>query len=756
VNCVMILVAPTQSHSGVDPNRRPGADRYGGIWDDLFAGLGKTVHANAATRSGNGRTEGLMAVVGSTGAGQTLSALERRPLPAAWSRIAEHESWRKELHRPGTYVHKWWARRLGTVFRHLLLAAAGGGGRGRARWPLEGHIVFDPFAGSGTTLVEAVKLGARVVARDINPIATLTQRQALQPWDMTTMGTLFEQVEGDCRTELESLHVAGDGAPTLHYFWVAVTACTTCATEVELFSNYIFAKHAYPRRHPVAHATCPACHAVCPVDLGQDVEGYCPECDQRFSFAGPVQKGSNAGRYFICAQGHRSSVLDALGKQPPRRLMYAKAVRDPSGAREYRPIDDFDRDLYERAASLLADSAPGSLVLPEGHLDPGVNTIQALRWGYTTWASFFNDRQLYCLGRIGAALRDLPVGPEREALVAAFSKTLEHHNVFCSYKGEGTGPVRSIFHNHVLRPERCSVEGNPWGSFGGSGGFADSLRRLQSANDYKEKPTDLMERSAHVVPVGGRSRPVQQRIVTSWAAFVSNPESAYVSTGDGGTTDLPDRSISLVVTDPPYVDNVHYSELADFFHAWMRSLHPYPEYADMETTRTDQEVQNTSPSGFRVMVTRVWAECVRVLRDDGLLVFSFHQAHAEGWEALMASLKDSGLIVTAVRVVVAEVTTSLAKTAAKAPNRIDVIVVCRKAAHISVSPRSPAQAKADALRQLRSLEAGRLCLGRGDVLSAVRASVLAQGTRVSTPNWSALRNSANVEAEAACVAWKTS
>jgi len=37
------------------------------------------------------------------------------------SQLAERESWRKEIHRPIYHVHKWWAKRLGSVFRGILL-----------------------------------------------------------------------------------------------------------------------------------------------------------------------------------------------------------------------------------------------------------------------------------------------------------------------------------------------------------------------------------------------------------------------------------------------------------------------------------------------------------------------------------------------------------------------------------------------------------------------------------------------------------
>src|SRR5450759_186599 len=410
-----------------------------------------------------------------------VSHLEKFNFPAAVSQVAEHESWRKEVHRPATYVHKWWARRLGSVVRRILLNAVSAHEGPTACTALAGLVVYDPFAGSGTTLIEAVKLGARLVGRDINPVATLTQRQAIQKWDFLTVERLFAKVEEACRGDIDALFVTEAGEPVLQYFWVAITSCPECEVKVELFSNYVFARHAVRRKSAQAHATCPTCHDVVSMTLGVDTALTCERCDHHFGLIGPVR-----GRTMTCAAGHRSSVLEALAGQVPERLMYAKMVKTRDGRRIYRSIDSFDRDLYNHAKKLLADAAVGQLVVPDGFLERGTNTAQALNWGYRTWAAFFNDRELYCLGRIGAALRDLPGnGPEREALIAAFGKTLEHHNLFCSFKGEGTGSVRSIFHNHVLRPERCSLEGNPWGANGGSGGYANTLSRLRRAHAYK-------------------------------------------------------------------------------------------------------------------------------------------------------------------------------------------------------------------------------------------------------------------------------
>ncbi len=108
-------------------------------------------------------------------------------------------AWREGNSKKPIYrMHKWWARRLGSVFRMLILAAFADAdtgvtelwdrfyhGHGNTLWcspggDPEGRVILDPFMGGGTTLVEALRLGCKVVGVDVNPVAWfITKRDPL-------------------------------------------------------------------------------------------------------------------------------------------------------------------------------------------------------------------------------------------------------------------------------------------------------------------------------------------------------------------------------------------------------------------------------------------------------------------------------------------------------------------------------------------------------------------------------------------------
>jgi len=657
-----------------------------------------------------------------------VTALEQDFPAAVLSCLGEHESWRKEVHRPATSTHKWWAKRLGSVFRGILTAAVTGDEAAAlaaydSRTRLEGLTVFDPFAGSGTTVVEAVKLGARVVGWDINPVATLVQRQAVQRWDTLELERAYKLVEESCRAEIDRVHRTERGETVLYYFWVAVATCPACHADTRLFSAHMFSQNAYPKRVPAAQIVCPSCLDIIPDR--NDFDQLTCRNGHKVTRQGAVTRST-----MTCPDGHVSKVINALAGRVPRYEMYAKLVLGFNGKKRYETITEFDRSLYAECSELLRERE-SQLVLPSGALDDGENTRQAIRWGFTEWRHFFNDRQLYSLGLLTAAIRGLSAGAaEREALTTLFSGMLEFNNLFCSFKGEGTGAVRHMFSHHILKPERMPLEAHPWGTPASSGSFSTLFQsRLLRAQAYKLTPTDQILRGDSVTRVAGLSAPTEATVVDSWSAMSLTPGAVYLRTGDSSNTDLPDESVDLVITDPPYMDNVHYSELADFFHSWLRELLPFEHYPQEQgTTRRAQEVQSASPDEFEAAITRVWQECARVLKAEGLLAFTFHQARLPGWVALVKALANAGLVVTAVQPVKGEMSTSVTKNGTE-PSNLDAVVVCRRRASAAgLSLTDPERAAEVGERRLIGLRSAGVDVGVGDVRSVVRGHVLATYT----------------------------
>jgi putative DNA methylase len=81
---------------------------------------------------------------------------------------------------------------------------------------------------------------------------------------------------------------------------------------------------------------------------------------------------------------------------------------------------------------------------------------------------------------------------------------------------------------------------------------------------------------------------------------------------------------------------------------------------------------------FAKQLASVFSECCRVLKDDGVLAFSFHHSRAEGWAAIYEAITRAGLAVVAAHPVHAELRVASPKAAAKDPISLDAIVVCKK------------------------------------------------------------------------------
>lgn len=607
------------------------------------------------------------------------------------SLVAEAESWRKEVHRPIYHVHKWWARRLGSVFRAIILGAALGEEEGEdfferyyGRTRLEGLTVFDPFMGSGTTVGEAVKLGCTAVGRDINPVAYNAVRAALGPYTRedleSTMRWLDSRVGEDLRVLYRAVDSCGEECEVLYHFWVKVVSCLVCRTEVRLFPSYVFARHAYPSRQPTARIVCPSCWGISDGRYDSTDHG-CPHCGNRFD----PQEGPAKRSKATCSHGHEFPIVEAVrlrqrsGEGPPDHALYAKLVLRQDGTKVYERITEEDLEAYRECGERLRELPHD---WPPGELTAGYNTKQAIGYGYTQWRHFFNDRQRLALTLLAEAIREIGDPDVRFAFAILFSGTLEFNNLFASYKGEGTGAVRHMFAHHILKPERTPVEANVWGTPKSSGSFTTLFRsRLLRALEYRKSPHELLVdevtgKPEKVREVGG-SLLEEVRIVGGFGDLRDG--AVYLSCGDSAETDLPPGSVDLVVTDPPFFDNVHYSELADFFHAWQRILLPDETgRAAAATTRSLREVQDGEKGAFARKLRDVFAECERVLKPGGLLAFTYHHSRDDGWEAVAEAVAGAGFRFVAAQPVKSEMSVAAPKSQAKEPIDIDVVLVCRK------------------------------------------------------------------------------
>jgi putative DNA methylase len=610
------------------------------------------------------------------------------------SQLAETESWRKE-------IHKWWAKRLGSVFRAIGLAALTP--EKSNDWQnfyqyhnFKGKIVLDPFMGSGTTLGESLKLGCKVIGGDINPVSTFLVRQALTRVDENELREAFAQLEQKIAKEIQHYYQTHDPEtheliPVLYYFWVK-TVVTTEREVIPLFSNYVFSKNAYPNKKPKAQIICPTCWNITQ-DRFDVTQFICPHCHTEFN----PQEGCAKGQYVRSQSGNRYKIKELIKAQntPPDHHLYAMLALRSNGEKIYLPIKDEDKALFSDATQRLMSE---DLPLPTMPIRSGYNTDQARAYNYLQWRDFFNDRQLLCLGLLLRAILEIENKVIQEQFICLFSSTLEFNNLFCSFKGEGTGAVRHLFSHHILKPERTPLENCVWGTHKGSGTFSALFEsKLIPAKCYLDNPFEIaIEKDGSGKSTGTKkiraSNEINVHLVDSWEEFTESENASFIINGNSDDLRIPEGVVDLVITDPPYFDFIHYSELSDFFFAWLSPiLKKRYSFFKSENSSRSGEVQHNNSCIFSQQLSRVFTECHRVLVEEGLLIFSFHHSRPEGWAAIYGAIQNSGFSIVAAHPVYAEMKVASPKTSVKDPISLDAILVCRKAgeelsAYVDVFP----------------------------------------------------------------------
>jgi 16S rRNA G966 N2-methylase RsmD len=124
-------------------------------------------------------------------------------------------------HGPEYLLHKYWARKPANVVRACL-----------ERFAPRGGVVLDPFCGSGTTLIEARRLGLASVGIDLNPVAVLIARTSTAHVDPLELDAAWHAVFPDWQRLCEHAYASASGHPIGHCVHETLLRCPSCATEV--------------------------------------------------------------------------------------------------------------------------------------------------------------------------------------------------------------------------------------------------------------------------------------------------------------------------------------------------------------------------------------------------------------------------------------------------------------------------------------------------------------------------------------------
>ncbi len=384
------------------------------------------------------------------------------------------------------------------------------------------------------------------------------------------------------------------------------------------------------------------------------IQGYCPQCES--------EKQLYGGRFFA-------------------------PISDPS------PYSQAVADWNSRKDGDLNNYYPKTLV-PEGFK----TTYQRIpEHGYPSFAHMFNPRQLLVHSLL---LRSLSRASKRYSdeavsfVLGGFQQYLRNQNMFCLWNPQ-RDTLEPHFSTNNYYPKNTAVENCVFPSLG-RGNWTSCKESLISALDWKTDPWDLVA-NAHLSRIDSAS--AEYATGKSSKVFPNDPPNSPVSLHCSSSNQLSflgDHSIDIVITDPPFGNNVQYAELADFFHVWLRNMPAY-QRSGIKTETTPKAVEAVvnpvrnpdDPHGFyKKMLTSVWAESYRVLKQSGIVAFTFHHSEDRPWVAVLESLFDAGFYLEATYPIRSDETKGEGAKPGTFGSQLieyDIIHVCRKRSGVQKS-----------------------------------------------------------------------
>ncbi len=600
----------------------------------------------------------------------------------------------QQNYRPIIAVHKWFARRPGTLFRALILSEFTGRPISENYYQphhFPGVRIFDPFMGGGTTMMEANRVGCSVIGTDINPMAWWIVRQELLELDVDAYVKTSEQLRTYLEGEIGHLYRTACGrcgkqdARVKYFLWVKTVDCRSCGKNTDLFPNFLLSEDV---RHPANVFVCGHCGELFEAKDRRH-PGPCPHCRRSLPHNHTARRNKTE-----CS--HCDNPVDyPNGKTPSHRLFALEyhcetcAVRSVGKkGRMFKKPEKQDLAKFNEAAKRLRGMRPK--FIPEDAIPEGDETERLHRWGYQNYHELFNARQLLGLELSCRWIASLGDERIRDALATNLSDLLRYQNMLCRYD---TMALKSldVFSVHGFPVGLIQCESNLLGIAGrkgapvGSGGWLNIAQKFAKAKRYCAQPFEIRDEGSRKVEV-----PIHGEWIGSFRKGQSPDERREIqlSCGDSSSVKLNGAMFDAVFTDPPYFGNVQYAELMDFCYVWLRKLlgDSIPEFRK-PSTRDQNELTGNVNMGrgldhFTEGISRTFRLAAGNLKPGHPLVFTYHHNKLDAYIPLAVAILDARLVCTASLPCPAEMGASI-HINGTGSSIVDTVLVCRSTGSLS-------------------------------------------------------------------------
>ena len=522
--------------------------------------------------------------------------------------------------------------------------------------------VLDPFGGGGAIPLEALRLGCETYSNDLNPVAVLIQKCTLEypqkygrprevESDQTlhgvaTQNPLLEDVKkwgewvlAEAKEEIGRFYPEeADGSIPVGYIWLRTIPCQNpaCSVKIPLTINWWLARKAKKKVSIFPY-----------VDNGKIEfkivgDGYEPMPDGFDPSNGTISRAVAVCP--ICGSTVEAKLTRKLFQDDKAGARMVAVVMHKPGTtgKNYRVATDGDLTAFARAETYLSEKRErltldwGMDAVPDEPLPPkGTLGFRVQGYGILKWGDLYNARQKLALITFV------------EKVKAAYQKMME--------EGVDEEYAKVVTSYLALCVSRCSDFENTivtWWNHVENSGNTFARQAIPMVWDFFE--LNLFS------PVSqGTYNSMSRQLLRAIEVLGRTKYSCAGVTAQASATSLPYQSdfFDAVLTDPPYYDNVPYSHLSDYFYVWLKRAlsNLYPELFSTPLTPKKNEIVAYAHGGggfeegkrfFEDLSKLAFQEIHRVLKPNGIAVIVYAHKSTEGWETLINSLLDSGLIVT--------------------------------------------------------------------------------------------------------------